>query len=266
MRTPVAIGFYPHDPSELRMLVERLLDQKVRKRKAIAAIVPHAGYEYSGKIAGATYAAIKTEHRIFCIACPNHTGLGKDVALSLQDWETPLGIVRNARLFANEIPVDESAHRYEHSLEVQLPFLQVKFGSFKLVPLCLSRVSFDELEELAEKVTREDLFYIASSDFTHFGSNYAYLPFFSPRLEENVKRVKELDMKAIEFIKRLDARGFYEHVVKSGLTICGFVPITLILLVAKRLGAKRATLIKYGSSFEVYPNESFVTYAGIIIS
>jgi len=266
MRTPVAIGFYPHDPSELRGLVERLLDQEVGEREAIAAIVPHAGYEYSGRIAGATYAAIKTEHEIFCIACPNHTGLGKSVALSLQDWETPLGVVRNARLFADEVPVDESAHRYEHSLEVQLPFLQVKYGSFALVPLCLSRIGFDELEELAEKLAREDVFYIASSDFTHFGSNYAYLPFFSPKLEENVKRVKKMDMEAIAFIRRLDAKGFYDHVIKQGLTICGFVPITLILLIAKLLGAKRATLIKYGSSFEVYPNESFVTYAGIIIS
>jgi hypothetical protein len=264
MRSPVAIGFYPADKKELENFVNELLKQKVEKRKAVAAIVPHAGYIYSGKVAGKVYSSILTESRKFLIACPNHTGMGKKVALSAQNWLTPLGEVRVNKDFANKVPVDEEAHFYEHSLEVQLPFLQVLFKDFEIIPLCLSHLEFSEIEKLAEILTKNDIFYIASSDFIHFGPNYGYMPFnLTP--EENVKKVEELDKKAIKFIEKLDAKGFYNFVREKKLTICGMVPITLILLIAKNLGAKEGKLIAYSTSFEIHRNINFVSYAGILI-
>ena len=264
MREPIAIGFYPGSKEELKNLVKKLLNQKVEKIETIAAIVPHAGYIYSGKTAGITYSSIQTEKRKFLIACPNHTGIGKEIALSLQDWSTPLGKVKINKEFGNKIQVDEKAHLYEHSLEVQLPFLQVLFKNFEIIPLCLAHLPFKKLKELSQILAKDDIFYIASSDFTHFGPNYGYMPFnFEP--EKNVREVKKLDMEAIKFIERLDAKKFYNFVLDKKLTICGFIPITLILLIAKKLGANKAKLIDYSTSFEISRDINFVTYAGILI-
>lgn len=264
MRNPSAIGFYPGNKKELETFVKKLLNQKVEKIEAIAAIVPHAGYIYSGKTAGKVYSSISTDNKKFLIVCPNHTGFGNKIALSTQNWLTPLGEVKINKEFVDKIPVDENAHLYEHSLEVQLPFLQVLFKNFELIPLCLSHLEFNELKNLSKILARKDIFYIASSDFTHFGPNYGYLPFnFSP--ERNVEKVKEIDMKVIELIEKLQARKFYEFVEKENLTICGFVPITLILLIAKKLGAKKGKLIDYSTSFEVSRDLNFVSYAGILI-
>jgi len=264
MREPFAIGFYPMNKKDLENILKKLVNKKARKVKAVAAIVPHAGYLYSGKVAGKVYSSISTSNKKFLIACPNHTGLGEKIALSMQDWLTPLGMVKVNKEFANKLPVDENAHRYEHSLEVQLPFLQFIFKNFEIVPLCLSHLEFEEIEELAEILAKKDFFYIASSDFTHFGPNYGYMPFnFKP--EKNVERVKKLDMKAIKLIEKLNAKKFYELVLKENLTICGYIPITLILLIAKKLGAKKGKLIAYSTSFEVSRDLSFVSYAGILI-
>lgn len=264
MRNPVAIGFYPASKDELEKFIKELLSQKVEKIEAIAAIVPHAGYAYSGKTAGKVYASILTESRKFLIACPNHTGIGKRIALSTQNWLTPLGEVRVNKDFVDKIPVDEDAHLYEHSLEVQLPFLQVLFKNFEIIPLCLSNLEYSEIEELAETLAEGGIFYVASSDFIHFGPNYGYVPFdLTP--EENVRKVEELDRKAIKFIEKLDARGFYNFVDENKLTICGKNPITLILLTAKKLGAKGGKLVAYSTSFDVHRDINFVTYAGILI-
>jgi len=266
MRKPIAIGFYPSDRSELKSLVTQLLKSKRKFKNAVACVVPHAGYVFSGDVAGEVYASIETKKRVFLIACPNHTGIGEPVALSLQDWETPLGVVKNAKLFTKELTVDESAHRYEHSLEVQLPFLQVRFQDFELVPICLAHLPFDKIETLAKKLTRENIFYIAISDFTHFAPSYGYMPFFHRDLRKNVEEVKKLDKKAISYLLNLDAHGFYEHVVKTRATICGFVPITLITLIAKELGARKGVLLKYKTSFDVRESADFVAYAGIVFT
>ncbi len=265
LRHPVATGFYPEDEEELRKTVTKLLSFRAKKVKAKSIIVPHAGYLYSGEVAGATYASIETDKRKILIACPNHTGLGKQIALSASDWQTPLGVVENAHEFVGEIPVSEEAHLYEHSLEVQLPFLQVLFNDFKLIPLSLSFVQFETLEELSEKLAKRDIFYIASSDFTHFGPNYNYTPFDVRDVKRVLEKVREIDFEAIKFIEKLDAKGFYHHVLENRLTICGFVPITLILLISKKLGAKRAKVVKYATSYEVTKDVNFVTYAGIVI-
>jgi hypothetical protein len=278
IRQPTAIGFYPDNKTELREIVTKLLSHKMRKFKAKSIIVPHAGYIYSGEVAGVTYASIETDKKKILIACPNHTGLGENIALSTKDWQTPLGIVENAREFIGEIPISEEAHMYEHSLEVQLPFLQIMFKNFKLIPLCLSYVPFEILERLSETLTKEDIFYIASSDFTHFGPNYGYTPFNTYDIKQVLEKVREIDFEAIKFIEKLDAYGFYNYVLGNRLTICGFIPITLILLISKKLGAKKAKVIRYATSYDVtnyrgrfmgkgrwVKDINFVTYAGIVI-
>ncbi len=265
MRHPVAYGFYPPEPETLRKEVERLLGQKVEKIDALGAVVPHAGYQFSGHVAGAVYTSINTEKRKFLIACPNHTGYGTRIALSQQDWQTPLGAVEVDKSFAGKITVNEDAHLFEHAIEVQLPFLQVKFKKFELIPIVLSHLSFEEIEELSEKLVADDIFYIASSDFIHFGSNYGFMPVNGTN-KENLEWVKKQDMKAIDLISSLRAKEFYKFVVENELTICGFIPITLVLLIMKKLGAKKGKLIKYATSYDVYPDSSFVTYAGIVFS
>ncbi len=261
MRYPAAIGFYPGNKEELISMIKKFII-KTDKIDAKAAIVPHAGYIYSGSVAGKVYSKIKTEKKTFLIAGPNHTGIGKKVALSQEDWLTPLGVVKTKRF--NKLEIDENAHIYEHSIEVQIPFLQYLFKDFEILPICLSYLSFKEIEELAEKLANEEFFYIASSDFIHYGPMYDYEP-FSGTQKEILEEVKKIDRKAIKFIENLEAKKFYNFVLEKDLTICGFVPITLILLIAKKIGAEKGILVKYSTSYEITKNSSFVTYAGIII-
>ncbi|MEM5813053.1 MAG: AmmeMemoRadiSam system protein B [Candidatus Aenigmatarchaeota archaeon] len=268
MRSPAAIGFYPGEKEELKRMLEKLISKDAKKYDAIAAIVPHAGYIYSGKVAGATYSAIKTNKNIFAIFCPNHTGLGSKISLSQDKWLTPLGEVETLKFEkaseSNMIKIDELAHKYEHSLEVQLPFLQYLFKDFSILPICLSMLSLKDIKKLANEIIDKRFFYIASSDFTHYGPMYGFDP-FEGSIEEKLEKVKEMDMKAIDLILKIQPERFYNFVIDNDLTICGFIPITLLLFVLKGLGAKEGKLISYASSYEVSKNSSFVTYAGILI-
>lgn len=268
MRIPAAIGFYPGEKEQLKKMLEKFIDKDAKKYEAIAAIVPHAGYIYSGKVAGATYSAIKTNKNVFAIFCPNHTGLGSKISLSQDTWLTPLGEVKTFNFEKAKkskiIKIDELAHKYEHSLEVQLPFLQYIFKDFSILPLCVSSLSIKDIKAIAKEILDEKFFYIASSDFTHYGPMYGY-DIYEGGIEEKLNKVKEMDMKAIDFILKLQPEKFYNFVIDNDLTICGFIPITLLLFIAKELGAKEGKLISYATSYEVSKNSSFVTYAGILI-
>ncbi|MBI5347528.1 MAG: AmmeMemoRadiSam system protein B [Candidatus Aenigmarchaeota archaeon] len=267
MHQPVAYGFYPGNQKELKKMVSGFL-RSDEQYEAKGIVVPHAGYIFSGSVAGAVFAAAKTEKKNFILLGPNHTGYGSAVAMSCIDWRTPLGVVQTNRKMVEQlsasIEVDEASHRYEHSLEVQLPFLQMLYKDFKIVALSLARLNFDELRELSDVIASADSFFIASSDFMHFGPNYGYTPFAGSR-EEQLRWVKARDAEMIEKICRLDARGFYDMVETNGYTVCGYVPITLLLLIAKKLGAKRGRLISYKTSHDVHPDSSFVSYAGIAL-
>ena len=263
MRLPAAYGFYPSDPKVLENEVKKLLVQDIEKHEAIGVISPHAGYVYSGSVAGAVFSSIKTNKKRFMLFGPNHTGYGSQIALSNDDWQTPLGVVRNEKGFLKNLPVSEQAHRYEHSLEVQLPFLQVVFGNdIKIIPICLSYMSLQQIENLSKNLVSKDVFYIASSDFTHFGSMYNYQP-VNKTDEENLKYVEKTDRKAIDLICKIKPEEFYDFARDK--TICGFVPITLLLFIAKQLGAKKGRLIKYSTSYNVHKDSSFVSYAGILL-
>jgi hypothetical protein len=267
MRKPVAIGFYPNNPKALETDVKKYLFSDEKIKNPLGAVVPHAGYVFSGAVAGSTFKAAENEKRNFIILCPNHTGYGSAIATSKEDWQTPLGVVKTNKAIADKlgIEINEGSHKYEHSAEVQLPFLQVLYKNFTIVPICLSDAGIEELNDIADALAafRSSSFYIASSDFIHFGTMYAYEP-VSGSIEDQVEWVKKKDTGLIERICKLDAEGFYNEITENGYTVCGFVPITLLLLVMKKIGAKKGKLIKYMTSYDTQPNSSFVSYAGIV--
>jgi AmmeMemoRadiSam system protein B len=260
-----AFGFYPEDRPTLEITVEKLL-KSGKSYSARGVIVPHAGYQFSGDVAGNVFASARTDKRTFVIFGPNHTGFGSNASLSADQWKTPLGMAHTSKKLieniSKHIDIDESAHRREHSIEVQLPFLQILYKDFDFLPVSLKDMDFDELDRLS-KLFGPDNFYIASSDFIHFGPSYSYMP-FEKSSEENVNWVRQQDSKLIELICRLDAEKFYETVVTKGYTVCGVIPITLLMLVMKRIGAAKGHLVKYKTSYEIHPDSSFVSYAGIV--
>jgi len=267
MRQPIAIGFYPKEKKHLENDVKNLLVPKKEIKKPLGLIAPHAGYVYSGSVAGTTYASARTDKKNFILLGPNHTGRGSPISLSKEDWKTPLGDVKInqplAERFSKIAQVDESAHKQEHSLEVQLPFMQAMYQDFTFLPLCLMHLEFHELEKLAFKLLDENSFYIASSDFIHFGPMYGYEP-VSSGIKTNLGWVKSVDMRMIDLVCKLKAKEFYDEVAENEYSICGYIPITLITLVMKRLGARGGTLIDYKTSYEVREDPSFVSYAGIV--
>jgi AmmeMemoRadiSam system protein B len=197
--------------------------------------VPHAGYQYSGACAAWAYKEIAEAKLpdLFVIIGPNHHG--NVSCLSLEDWKTPFGFVKVDRNFAevliknSGIKVDESFQAMEHSVEVQLPFLQYAtkdiMTEVRILPVLLSNdIDYKKFAKDFKKTlkdTKKEVVFIISSDFTHYGSNYRYVP-FSTDVE---KRLKELDKGAIDIIKRLDGEAFAEYLNKTGITICGFMSI-----------------------------------------
>jgi len=264
-RPPAVAGrFYPAQPAALRRELEGYL-AKQRTQAAIGCVVPHAGIMYSGHVAGAVYARLPP-FSSYIILCPNHSGYGQPLAiLSEGEWETPLGDVpidaalagalkRSCRLLEE----DEAAHRFEHSLEVQLPFLQCLQSNLRFVPIAVGVGRYEPLEELGRAVaqvvkeTKEPPLIVASSDLNH------YEP-------DAINRAK--DHKAIERILALDPRGLYDTVRREDISMCGFGPTVAMLTAAKQLGATRGELVRYANSGDITGDRSAVVgYAGILIS
>jgi AmmeMemoRadiSam system protein B len=234
------------------------------KIDAMGCVVPHAGYMYSGHVAGAVYARLALPER-FIILCPNHTGMGRPLAIMSEGaWDTPLGQAEIDHELALElrnafpaISEDASAHRAEHALEVQLPFLQALRKKFKFVPITVGVGDYEPLAELGEAMARvvaahdDKVLIIASSDMNHYES-------------DAVTRVK--DHKAIEPILKLDPKGLFDVVVKEDISMCGYGPAVAMLTAARRLGAESAELIKYATSGDVSGDrDAVVGYAGVIV-
>jgi AmmeMemoRadiSam system protein B len=232
---------------------------------AIGCVAPHAGYHYSGGVAGAVYARLEIPERAV-ILCPNHTGNGRPLAVMANTtWQTPLGEVaadaemgvRLLRRFP-ALEEDSAAHRAEHAIEVQLPFLQTRQPGLKIVPIVIGTGNFDVLHGLGEALAdviaddEEKVLIVASSDMNHY---------------ESAAITRAKDRKAIERVLALDARGLWEVVVNEDITMCGFAPAIVMLTAAKLLGATSATLVKYATSGDVSGDyESVVGYAGIIVA
>jgi len=282
IRPPAVAGtFYAAEKEKLIKQIENSfkskfgpgsLPAKKTSDTIFAGIVPHAGYMYSGPFAAHVYKKIAEAEKpeTFVIIGPNHSGVGAPISIPVEGaWATPLGQVSIDSDLAKKIVqggeaivIDETAHLYEHSVEVQLPFLQYAFGSkkdsFKFVPICM--MAQDELaaesvgfaiasvakkEKLKEKIT-----VIASSDFSHY---------------EPAKISNPKDLAAIEAIKNLDVDSFYRIIQEKNVTACGFGPIAAAMIYAKEIGLKKGELLKYGDSGDTSGDKaSVVGYAGII--
>jgi len=270
MRYPaVAGGFYERSRDALvRQIKEcythplgpgRVPDVRRGERRLVGLVVPHAGYMYSGPVAAHSYAALAADGwpRSFVILGPNHHSQGAPLALTKHDWQTPLGSATvDVDLYAalSKPPLEEDilAHRDEHSIEVQLPFLQSLHDAVSFVPICMAFQEYEvaaEVGELvADAVKGRDVVLIASSDFTHVGSQYLQLP---PRGMSAPEFAKEQDSKAIEMILALDAKRFAAKVAQAEISMCGYGPVAAMLTAAKRLGADRVKLLKYATSSDV---------------
>ena len=228
-------------------------------RRILGLVVPHAGYVYSGPIAAHSYAALAVDGwpSSFVILGPNHHGAGAPMAITNHDWQTPLGLAAvdpglYARLSKPPLEEDVRAHRDEHSIEVQLPFLQQLHESVLFVPICMAFQEYELASEVgrlvADAVKGADVILIASSDFTHVGPQYNQIP---TRGLSAPEFAKEQDAKAIEKILALDANGFAGKVTQAEISMCGYGPVIAMLTAAKQLGAKGAKLLKYGTSSDV---------------
>jgi len=268
IRQPAVAGrFYPAHPDELLRQLDACLGHASHggKVRARGCVVPHAGYQYSGQVAGAVYNKLELPSR-YIILCPRHYPQGQPLAVMSEGvWSTPLGEAKIDSSLAAELKracsllrEDSVAHRFEHSLEVQLPFLQRLAGGFTFVPIALGTDLLAALEELgralAEVVAaqKEVVLVIASSDMNHYES-------------DSVTRQK--DHMAIEQILQLEPRGLYDAVRRNGITMCGYGPAVAMLTAAKQLGARHAELVCYATSGDVTGDrEEVVGYAGIIVS
>jgi len=266
IRPPAVAGrFYPSDPQELRRQIQEYSSGATEKTHVLGCVVPHAGYAYSGRVAGAVYAAIEIPAQSILLG-PRHFPQGQPMAiLSEGSFETPLGQAQIDSELAAELaracPLlreDEVAHGREHSLEVQLPFLQTLAANFRFVPVVLATDRYGAMEELGRgvaqvvKAQRERVLVIASSDMNHYES-------------EAITRAK--DERAIARILALDPRGLYDTVRSEGITMCGYAATVAMLVAVRELGAKGATLVRHATSGEVTGDlDEVVGYAGIVIS
>jgi AmmeMemoRadiSam system protein B len=261
----VAGKFYPGDPAELRRAVGEYTGGSAEKRAAIACIVPHAGYMYSGGVAGKVYGALKIPHRLLLLG-PRHFPRGEALAiLSAGEWNTPLGNAKiNESLAADlkrafpALREDKVAHSAEHSLEVQLPFLQTLAVNFEFVPIVLGVDRLETLESLGRAIAKvvaaqsEPVLIVTSSDMNHYES-------------DEITRLK--DRLAIEKILELDPRGLHEVVRVKEISMCGYAPAVVMLIAARELGATRAELVAYATSADVSGDRDWtVGYAGMIIT
>jgi len=265
-RTPAVAGrFYDGSSSGLRKQVEQYVVSGQPRMDAVGIMVPHAGLIYSGAVAGQVYSSISMP-KTFVMLGPNHTGLGP--AVSLMDdgaWEVPTGSLKINRGLASRILQgttlavrDSQAHAYEHSLEVQLPFIAEFSQDVSIVPIAIMHASYDNCRELAEAIAKaiQGVDYavtiLASSDMSHYVSD---------------KIARQKDKKAIEKIVGLDPRGLYDTVMHERISMCGVLPATVMLIAAQLLGAKNARLVNYMTSGDVSGDyESVVGYAGIVLS
>lgn len=264
IRSPAVAGsFYPGSARELDRMVRSFTRDEPDRIAARGVVVPHAGYIYSGGVAGEVFSRVLVPFR-HLIFCPNHTGLGSEAALMGEgSWRMPWGDVpideELAARLASACPFlreDPAAHREEHSLEVQLPFLHRFRPGFTFVPLALGRLSLAECRSLGEaaatvvRETPEPVLLIASSDMSH------YLPDATARAK---------DRKAIDAMLALDPEALYRTVRAERISMCGVIPATVLLFALRALGAESAQLVRYATSGDVRGDrDRVVGYAGLL--
>jgi len=265
-RKPVVAGqFYPESKPKLKTALSDITRGNLEKRKVFGAVIPHAGYIYSGAVAGEVYSRM-LETEIFVILGPNHTGSGKDFAVYPGgEWITPIGSVKvdtelasylseNSRVYEK----DTRAHDFEHSIEVQLPFLQHLMEDFSILPICIGNSNFEDLAKAGSELAyalqyaKREATIIASSDMTH------YEP-------QNIAKAK--DMEAIARMQEMDVKGLADKVKSMNISMCGVAPVIIMLTATGILGARKGELIEYKTSGDVSGDYfSVVGYAGMIFT
>jgi len=263
----VAGRFYSDNRQALKAEVERCFVHSLGpgeiprvtegERTIVGAVVPHASLGASGWVAAHAYAELARDGfpEAIILIGPNHHGFGSAVALTTQDFVTPLGTTEVhkglARKLVEHIPEEPFTHQYEHSLEVQLPFIQYLSPETPFVPILMSLQDYETAMDLGRIIRNAigdmDVVIIASSDFSHYVS---------------VKEAKEKDGAAIKRILDLDPKGFYETVLRKDITICGFGPVMAMLSAVQGTSAQ---LLRYGHSGEVFPGPDVVGYAAIVV-
>ena len=265
IRKPVVSGqFYAPSANSLKAQIEGLIDKDALKIEVIACVMPHAGYMYSGRVAGATASRISIKDKIILLG-PNHTGLGAPFSIMTSGrWQTPLGEIKIDAGLADKIlksskylKADDLAHAHEHSLEVELPFLQYFKNDFEFVPIAILSDELNLLKELGRDIAsavsanKDSILIIASTDMTHY----------EPQAEAEKK-----DKEAIQAILELNEDKLMSKVNSLNITMCGYAPTIAAICAAKALGATKAELVKYETSGDVTGDrDSVVGYAGIII-
>jgi len=243
-------------------------------RKIKGAVFPHAGYEYSGMVAAHSAAALAADGfpPVFVVIGPNHRGWGSPVAVGTEAFSMPLGKVevdaRLARAIVGEgIEEDTVAHSEEHSVEVQLPFLQYFSSAFKFVPICMgdqdAKTAAIVGKRIAAALRGTDAVVIASTDFTHCGEGYGHPP---PRGMTAGEFAARQDQKAIRKILDMDPEGLVETVRKERITMCGYGCVAAMLHAAKSMGATGARLLKYSTSADVSGDDDMaVGYGSMVV-
>jgi AmmeMemoRadiSam system protein B len=265
IRMPAVSGsFYPSNKEKLLAQIKSFLVIEENEEKIKLVIAPHAGYIYSGHVAGAVYSKIHVPNNVVLLG-PNHTGLGSKFSImSDGEWRIPLGsvpinsklanLIKNKNKLFNE---DYMAHVEEHSLEVQLPFLLYKNQEVKIVPIAIKHAEYTTLKELGIAIANaieelgEETLIVVSSDMSHYISQ---------------EEAKKKDFIALGRILDLDALGLLEVCFNNDITMCGIFPAVVGIEAVKTLGAKEAKLVKYATSGDINRDyHRVVGYAGVII-
>jgi len=264
----VADRFYTGNPIILREEIKTYVTE-AEPRRAIAVISPHAGYPFSGKTAGAALSEVVIPETVVILG-PNHWGIGAPYAVMAEgSWEMPFGMVQiddglaqtildNCKILEN----DPSAHEREHSIEVQVPFLQHFRPDVKIVPIVLNSTDLNKIRQLGSAIARSikqldsDALILASTDMSHTRNS-------GPTLQ---KKIKALDDETLEKVTQLDEEGFLEVVSEKGVTMCGYAAVAAVIAASKKLGAKKGTLVRYSTSYDISGDYSYVVgYASVII-
>jgi AmmeMemoRadiSam system protein B len=265
LRAPAVAGrFYPGHPAALNQAVRDFVrfQNESAPQAAIAVMVPHAGFVYSGGIAGETFSCVRVPETAI-VLCPNHTGMGSMCSVWHRgSWEIPGAEIPIDEALADDVireaglEPDQRAHLREHAIEVELPFLVNRRPDVAVVPICLGRLSSEECREVGEGIARalagrRDTLLVASTDMSHYIS---------------ADRARALDALALDRVLHLDAVGLHRTVEDLRITMCGYVPTTVVLFAALALGARVAELVRYGHSGETSGDfDRVVGYAGVVV-
>ena len=265
IRKPSVAGqFYPGSKDALLNTVNEYLNFSTEPKKVLGLVAPHAGYIYSGATAGHTYASAIIP-KICIILAPNHTGLGASAGIMTEgEWSIPLGnipvdttlaksLLGNCNLLTDDI----TAHIAEHSLEVQLPFLFVKQPELQIVPITFQHTNYETCEAIGKAIAKtikecgEDVLIVASTDMNHY---------------ESQDTTVQKDELAIKNVLELDPKGLLSTCGEHGITMCGAIPTSIMLIACKELGAKEAMLVEHTTSGDTSGDyDSVVGYAGFLV-